>query len=186
MSSVNCSVTAGYTFVFDADGKFLITLERLNLLGLPAVTVNLAGAVAAADIVAGAVSAAKLADAVADQLFTAVATVGTDAGTTISVAIQVKDCQGNNLAQSTVLDVWLHDAAGAYTPSATATTSSAIDGTKGYILIAIGNGTAGRYVTDSTGLLTIIFTQAGNLTRYLSVGVQGKVVNGSGALIFTT
>jgi hypothetical protein len=51
-------------------------------------------------------------------------------------------------------------------------------------LRAIANDVCGKYVTDSTGLLTIIFTQAGALTRYLSVGVQGKVVSGSGALVF--
>jgi protocatechuate 3,4-dioxygenase beta subunit len=185
MSSVNCSVTPAYVWVFDSEGKCQITLERLNLAATPVVTVNLADVVDSADIKASAVTAAKLADAVADQLITAVATVGADAGTTISVAIQVKDSQGNNLAQNVVLDVWLHDAAGAYTPSATATASSAIDGTKGYVLLAIANGVCGKYVTDSTGLLTIVFTQTGALTRYISVGVQGKVVAGSGALIFT-
>ena len=185
MSSLNCSVTPAYVWVFDADGKTLITLERLNLAATPVVTVNLANGVDTADIKASAVNAAKLADAIADQIITAVATVGADAGTTIAVDIQVKDCQGNNVSGNFVLDVWLHDAAGTYTPSATATTSSAIDGTKGYILTAIANNVAGKYVTDSTGLLTIVFTQAGALTRYISVGVQGKVVDGSGALIFT-
>lgn len=186
MSSVNCSVTPAYVWVFDSDGKCQITLERLNLAATPVVTVNLANVVDTADIKDDAVTAGKLADALADQLATVVATVGADAGTTITVDIQVKDCQGNNLAGNFVLDVWLHDAAGALTPSAVATSSSAIDGTKGYVLTAIANNTAGKYTTDSTGLLSIVFTQAGALTRYLSVGIQGKIVAGSGALIFTS
>jgi hypothetical protein len=186
MSSVNGNVTPGYTFAFDANGRFQITRDRLNLLGTPVVTVNLAGKVNSvdADVANSSVTAAMLADAVADGLITAVATVGADAGTTIQVDIQALDSQGNNLAAEVVLDVWLHDAAGTLTPSATATTSSAISGTKGYVLLAIANGVCGKYVTDSTGLLTIVFTQAGALTRYLSVGVQGKRVAGSQALIF--
>ena len=79
MTTANCSVNAGYTFVFDSEGKVLITLERLNLVSVPVVTVNLAGQVNTADIVASAVTAAKLADAVADAITTAVATVGDDA-----------------------------------------------------------------------------------------------------------
>lgn len=186
MSSVNGNVTPGYTFAFDANQRFQITRDRLNLLGTPTVTMTLTGKVnsSGADVVNSSITAAMLADAVADMLITAVATVGNDAGTTIQVDIQAKDGQGNNLAANVVMDVWLHDAVGTLTPSATATTSSAISGTKGYVLLAIANGVCGKYVTDSTGLLTIVFTQAGALTRYLSVGVQGKHVAGSQALVF--
>jgi len=186
MSSANCGVNPGYTFNFDTEGKCLITLERLNLLSIPTVTVNLAGVIDSEDIITGAIDANHLVNAVADQIITAVAIVGGDVGTTVQVDIQVKDCQGNNVSGNFVLDVWVHDSAGVLTPSGTAPTSSAISGTKGYIFTAIADGVAGRYTTDSTGLLTIIFTQAGALTRYLSVGVQGKIVSGSQAIIFTT
>lgn len=186
MSSVNANVGAGYVFVFDAEGKAQITLERLNLLGVPIVTVNLAGKVAAEDLVAGAVIASKLADAIADQLMTVSVTVAAEASNNVDVSIQVKDCQGNNLAQSTLLHLWLTASNSSLAPAALPSSGApSILTSNGTIIQAMTASAPGLYLTDSTGLLNLRFTEAGALTKYLQTVVQSKLVQGSGALIWT-
>lgn len=50
MSTINCGVTAGKVFTPDGEGIFEITPTGLNLLGVPAVQVDLTDGVAAEDI----------------------------------------------------------------------------------------------------------------------------------------
>ena len=187
MTTANCSVTPGYTWVLDASGEFIITKDRLNLTGTPTVTVNLAGKVATADIVALNITTALLANAVADQLITVVGTVPAEATNNIDVSIQAKDCQGNALALNVGVQLWLADSASTLTPTATLPSSGAptILTSNGFILRPLAANVSGHYLTDSTGLLKLRFTEAGALTRYLCMVIQGKLVMGDQALIWT-
>ena len=63
MTTLNATVTAAYAFTEDADGKVWLTKDRLNLLGTPTVTVDLALQIATADLIDGSVTTAKIADA---------------------------------------------------------------------------------------------------------------------------
>lgn len=188
MSSVNCSTTPGYVFAFDAEGKFQITQERLNLLGAPVVTVNLAGKVNSTDddVANSSIKAAMLANAVADSLITVVGTVGAESTTTIDVSIQAKDCQGNNLALNVGVNIWLAASASALAPTTLPSGGApTILTSNGFILKAMTATEPGLYLTDDTGLLKLQFTEAGALTRYLCMLVQSKLVMGSQALIWT-
>jgi len=181
MSTVNASVTPGYEFVADGDGKIQVTKDRLNLLGAPTVTVALSGVVAAADIAAGAVGTAALANAVADVLPTAVATVAAENSNNVDVTVQAKDVQGNNL--SAVVPVWAYiatSAAGALAalPSGGAPTIV----TDGVIIMAMSATAIGMYYTNASGKLVLRFTEAGALTRYFRAIVGGATIEGSAVM----
>jgi len=184
MTQVNANVTPAKTFVKDANGEALVTVEDLNLLGVPAVSVDLAGKVAAADLAAEAVTAVKLAAAVADLLRTAVATVGdeeTGAGT-IAVTVQVKDAQGNNLAEKTAFCWWLSDAAAG---AATATIpSGGVAVTPGVEVTPLLDRMVIWALTDATGAATLTFTEAGALTRYFNMVLGDDLIAGSQALVW--
>ena len=189
MSTVNAGVTAGYTFVADGQGRVLLLKERLNLLGLPTVTVDLSGAVDTEDLVASAVSAAKLADAVADAIPVGVATVGDPVAKTnpIDVSLQISDIQGNALAVRCAVWWWLSDNA---VGSALTPTSAVPDQAESYQAgngaVAMANDTVSMSVTDATGLLTVRFQEDGGaLTRYFYAIVGNKLVAGSQALVWT-
>lgn len=188
MSTKNCGVTRGYTYSYDENGEFVITLDRLNLGALPTVTVDLSNVVDTADLVALSVTAAKLANAVADQLITVIGTVPAESSNNIDVEIQAQDCQGNSLAANVEVQVWLADSGSALTPTATLPSAGAptIQDSKGFILRPLAASVSGHYLTDSAGLLKLRFTETGALTRYLCVAIQGKLVMGNQALIWTS
>jgi hypothetical protein len=188
MSSVNGNVTPGYTFAFDANQRFLITRDRLNLLGAPTVTVNLTGKVNSDgdDVANRTVKATMLADAVADVLITATATVAAESSNNVDVSIQFKDLHGNALALNVGAHIWLTASGSALVPVALPSGGApTILSSKGFILTAMTASAPGYYLSDSTGLLQLRFTESGTLTKYLALTVQDKLVMGSGALIWT-
>ena len=187
MSTVNCSVSQGYTWTEDAAGEIQITKTRLNLAAKPTVTVDMAGAIATADLASGAVSAAKLADAVADEILTGAVTVGDNvaAGSPISVSVQAKDAQGNAVAKRVLVELWLSNAA-AGGPNVSTFPSTYTSPTAGVELVANADNVIGRYLTDATGLLTLSYTNSGALSGLYAVAVVGgKYYAGSQALAWT-
>lgn len=190
MSTVNANVTRGYTFSYNANGEFEITLDRLNLGFLPTVTVNLTSAIDAEDLLDDCVTAEKLADAVADQILTATATVGAPVAKAnpIQVSLQLKDAQGNALAQRCVVHWWLSDdviSNGDIPPTATIPDQTLIY-TNGKYVVNIAASTVAIGVTDATGKLYLTFQHnAAALTRYFYCLVNGQLVAGSQALVWT-
>lgn len=184
MTTVNANVTPGKVFVKDANGRVLIDIEDLTALGTPTVTVDLSGQVASGDIAASAVTAAKLADAVADALPAATATVGDEDSNNVDVTVQFQDAQGNNLADRCVFFYWLSDAANG------APTSTMPDGgvsvTTGTEIIAAAADALAAAATDANGQAVIRATESGALTRYFNLIVLNQLVAGSQALVWTT
>ena len=184
MSTVNCTVSQGYTWTEDADGLIQITKTRLNLAAKPTVSVDLSTAVASADLAAGAVTAAKLSDAVADEILLATATVSTETADVVTVSVQVTDAQGNNLAKRCLVECWVSDAA-AGGPNVTTFPDGGVSASAGVELVANADNAVGRYMTDATGLLTLAYTHSGALTVYFTAVVGGKYNAGSAALTWT-
>lgn len=186
MSTVNASVTAGYVFSYDADQKIWVTKDRLNLLGVPTATVNLGGAIAAEDLQASAVEASKLANAVADEIVLAVATVAAEAADNVDVTIQFNDVQGNALAAVVGAWIWLCDGASSYVPAALPSAGApVILNSHGAIVQAMTASAPGFYVSNSSGQLDLRFTETGALTRYLRLAAGARVTSGSAALVWT-
>jgi hypothetical protein len=163
------------------------------------VTVDLeAQQVATAEIAASAVSGAKLADTVADAILTATATVGNTVAKTnpIAVSLQIKDIQGNNLAEE--IPVWWWLTADPAPPAPAASSGgpdqnlsytagvNVFDKTTNYFSLSGASAVVGLAVTSAAGLLTISFQHnAGALTRYFRAIVGGKLISGSQALAWT-
>jgi hypothetical protein len=161
----------------------------MNLAAVPAVTVNLTGKVNSSgdDVANGTVKVVMLADAVADVLITATATVAAESSNNVDVTIQFKDLQGNALALNVGVHIWLTASGSALAPVALPSGGApSILNSKGFILTAMSASAPGIYLSDSTGALELRFTEAGALTKYLAMLVQGKLVMGSGALIWAS
>jgi hypothetical protein len=175
-------------FSYDSLLRILLTRDRLNLLGAPTVTVNLASKINSDgdDIKDGTVDEAMLAAALGDRLITAVATVAAESSNNVDVSIQFRDCQGNALAGYCAAEIWLNADGSTLTPAALPSGGApAILTSNGFILRAMTSTASGLYISDSAGLLKLRFTEAGALTKYLGMIVQGKYVAGSAALIWT-
>lgn len=182
MSTINANVTPGFTWVFDSEGKFLLSLERLNLAGAPSVTVDLTDKVATADIQKDAVTTDKIDATFAARIPTAVATVSAEAANVVTVTIQAKDAQGTSLAERTIIECWLSDAAaGALTGTAP---SGGVSATTGTIIKALTATTHLLAITDVSGVLVLKWTEAGVLTKYVNLRLGAKYVAGSAALIW--
>lgn len=123
-------------------------------------------------LTAGAVAAANLADAVADEILTATATVGAEASNVIRVTMQIKDAQGNNLSGVRKVDWNLSDTASAASETAQAPTVAYINGAAWQSVTA--NKKAAAF-TDSTGKLVLDVTLSGAYTIYAVCAVGGKV-----------
>jgi hypothetical protein len=189
MSTVNCSVTRGYTWIFDVATKFLITRDRLNLTATPVVTVNLTGKVnsSGADIKSATVTEAMLTAAAAARIVTAVATVPAESANNIDVSIQFQDAQAASLGSRASAQIWLSTAADTWEPGALPTGGApTILSSHGHILTAMTNSAPGLYMSNSAGLLELRFTDTGTTTKYLRLLVQSKLVVGSAALTWTT
>lgn len=211
MSTTNTNVTPGKIFVPDSQGRVLLTIDDLNRLGAPTVTIEKTdsiasediqdaaiveaklgtGAVTADKIGASAVTAAKLANTVADAIETATVTVGASVARSnpILVAIQLKDIQGNALSEVCAVRWWISDAnfsTGAHiVPSATIP-DQALAYTLGYYAVNIAASTVAQGITDGSGRLHLTFQHnAGALTRYIYVVVGNKLIQGSIALAWT-
>jgi len=190
MSTINANVTRGYKFVYDASSVFQVTLDRLNLAAQPVVTVDLTSGVDTEDLVDSGVSAAKLSNDVADAVLTGAATVGAPVAATnpIEVSLQIKDIQGNALAQRSCVSWWLSDgliSSGNIPPTATIPDQTLVY-TNGNSVVDIAASTVAIGVTDATGKLYLTFQHdAGALTRYFYCIVNGQLIAGSQALTWS-
>jgi hypothetical protein len=110
-------------------------------------------------------------------------TIGAETGgTTINVAVQMKDYAGANLACKTMVRVWLSDAAeGAVTgdpPSGTV-----LVGTNGVIIDSHVAKVHLLVLTNATGAFDLNIIEAAGDTWYMNVEYQGKIYT-SGAITF--
>lgn len=133
---------ASFAFAEDDDFAILVCLGT-DWVVLPPKT--LAADVVTARIADAAVTAAKLADVVADKLWTVVCTPAAAVGDVITVSVQVNDIQGNALAAATQLVFKLVTAADAsYSPA---------------------DGGAGTGLTTSADKVSAILTSAAGLAE---------------------
>lgn len=175
MSQINGNVTAGKVFVKDANGEALCTIEDLNNLGVPTVVLDITGGVAAEDLVA----------ALADALPTATANVSAEATNVVTVTIQIKDAQGNNLAEKCVVDFWLSDTAGG-AKTADTFTGAGVAATTGVIVNEWTADTHCRCITDANGALVLTFTETGANTLYFNLVLANKYIAGSQSMVWST
>ena len=180
MTIANASVTAGKVFTADALDETDITYDDLNLLGVPTVTLNLGGVVDTADLVEDAVGATQLANAVADQLLSATATVSDEATDVVTVTVQILDAKAENLADQCVVEFWLSDTAGAVLTSTPP--SGATAATTGAIIASHTAKTHIVAITNASGTLVLTFTEAGALVRYFNLIVNNLYIPGSQAM----
>jgi len=176
MTTKNATVTEGYTYTPDAEGKVQLTWTRANLQAKPTVVVDLAAIVDTAD----------LKDAVADKILTAAATVAAESSNNVDVTMQLKDAQGNALAEVCVVDYWLSNAA-AGGPNVTTFPDGSCSSTTGTDITVNADNVIGRAITDANGTLVIRFVHAdGALTGlYFCAIVNNKLVQGSAVLAWT-
>jgi len=182
MTTVTATVTEGYTYSYDANGNFLITLERQNLAAKPTVTVALTSQVDTEDLVQDAVTADKLADAVADMLPGCTITVSDEDTDVVTVTVNMTDGKGEALSEVCAIELWVSDAALGALGTAC---SGAVAATTGTIVASHTAKTHLLCVTDSSGDLVLTFTEAGALTTYIQGIVGDKVIQGSQAMVWT-
>ena len=177
MSTIAASVTAGYTFVADAENKIQPTKDRLNLLGTPSVTVPLSDSVATADLKDNAVTAAKLEAALQKLLNSISFSVGPESSDTIDVDVQINDALGAAIANYFVVTAWLSDSAGGgltATAPQTAFTVSSVGS-------QLDQPVTGKMIIGLTGSSGIIRFRvnhtngASSRTWYLNAEVNGTV-----------
>ena len=182
MSTLTCTVVRGVTLTEDADGLVQITKDRLNLLGLPTVTLALSGAVATADIADDAVTAAKISDALSDILHSAPTfVIGAEAGNEIAVTVQLNDAKAEALSAIRHITWWLSDTAGAGVSGTTPDGDIVYD--KGTSLIEHTADLFGQALTNATGEFDITIGESAADTWYLNIAIGG-VVYSSGAITF--
>jgi hypothetical protein len=138
-----------------------------------------------AKIGAGAVAAAKLADAVADAIVSATATVGTESTNAVTVTVQLKDIQGNNLSAQRLVQWWLADTDVMGPISSTGLTTPYVAYSQGTQVKAWTSYYHESGVTNASGQLILVFTATGSLTRYFRCAVGSLVVTGSAAMTWT-
>ena len=185
MSTVNAIVIEGFTFVLDADGLSQVTVDRLNQLGVPTVSLILTNTINTEDIVDSQVTAAKLADDVADNIIAATITVAAEDSNNIDVTIQAVDVQGNNLSKVVGLQAWISATAGTAPAALPSGGAPAIVTSQGIIIEDMTASAPGTYLTDSNGLLVLRFTEAGALTKYFNAIVQSQLEQGDVAMTWT-
>ena len=175
MSIVAATVTPGYVFVKDAQGRALLTPTRLNLLGNPVVNVNLAGSIAPADLGAS----------VGNALLTAVATVGAENTNVVSVTVQLANLNGALVSAVGLVEAWLSNTAGDG-PNVTTFPAGGVApvAASGVELVANADNVIGRYLTNSSGLLVLNYTHAAGALSglYFCCIIAGKLVQGDVAL----
>ncbi len=173
MTTKNATVTEGYTFTPDAEGKVQLTWTRFNLQAKPTVVVDLAAIVDTED----------LKDAVADKILTGSATVASESANNVDVTVQIKDAQGNALSEICVVDYWLSNSATGG-PNVTTFPDGSCSATTGSDITLNADNVVGRAITDSSGTLVIRFVHtAGALSGlYFCAIINNKLIQGSAAL----
>jgi hypothetical protein len=105
-------------------------------------------------------------------------TVGAEVGTTINVAVQLKDAAGVNVAGKTVCRVWLSDTAGAAVTS-TAPDGAVAIGTNGVLIHSHTAKTHLVVCSSATGAFDLNFTHSGSKTYFLNLEYQGRLYSSS-------
>ena len=225
MSTTNANVTPGKIFIPDSEGRILLTVEDINRLGTPTVTIEGTDSVAEEDIKDGAVtaaklgalavteakigalavtegklgalavtegklgalavSAAKLADLVADAILQGTATVGAESTNTITVTLQLKDIQGNSLAEQRMVSWWLTDTDVPGPISSAGLTTPYVAYSQG---VQVKSWTANYHesaATNTSGQLILVFTSTSAQTRYFRCQVGSLLIKGSVAMAWS-
>lgn len=165
-------------------GALAVTEAKLGTL---AVTEGKIGALAVTEgkIGAGAVAAAKLADAVADAIVSATATVGAEANNTITVTVQLKDIQGNALAEQRMVSWWMADTDVPGPISSTGLTNPYVAYSQGTQVKAWTANYHELAATNTSGQLILVFTSTSAQTRYFRCQIGSMLVKGSVAMSWT-
>ena len=165
MSDITCTVIPGYVLAPDASGKAWLTYVRLNQLGVPTVTVSLAGVVAAAD----------LATALSAKILGPDISVAAEVSDAISVTVQMQNAVGSDVAGRFAFRCWLSDSAhGALTGTAPNTDTTI---TTGVEIQEVVSKTHFIVETDADGTAVIKIDNAVGATHswYLMAEIQGIV-----------
>jgi len=175
MTDVNATVTEGYVWVKDANGKTRITRERLNQAAKPTVATTLDDQIQTVDIKDDQVTAAKLSDALADILPGApslsAGTEGTPTADDIVVTCQLLDGKGENLLAIRQVTWWLSGTSG--TNAAPVTDSVTV--TTGADLGQITAKASGIALTNSSGLLVLTVKESGGAVTHFFNAAVGSV-----------
>jgi hypothetical protein len=121
-----------------------------------------------------------------DDALVPVITVGTEAGNAIDVAIQLKDRNGNALAEAALAVVWLSDASKGDV-CATAPTGgwAAKAGTDTKLLVALTANKAAIALADKDdGIVSVTITDSGVKTFYINAQIPGDPRIVSAAVAF--
>lgn len=182
MSSISGVVTPGYTWTEDANLITQITRTRLNLSTKPSVLITLTDVISTEDIKASSVTKEKIADEISDKIISGTATVGDESSDAITVSIQLIDCQGNALSSTGQVDVWLSEnSAGG--PNVTTFPDGSVSVSDGTELVKNSDNQIGKYLTNSNGVLTLVYTHAGSgMSLYFVAVISGKYIAGSKVL----
>lgn len=185
MTTTNCAVSEGYVYQYDLNDEFLLTLDRQNLQAKPTVTVDLSGVVNSDgdDVADGTIDADMLDNAVADAILAGTATVSDEDTDVVTVTVQITDLQGNNLSGTSVVDLWLSDAA-AGPITGDSFTGGGIAATTGSILDEAVTDMLIKCRTNSSGALVLTFTESGSNTLYFNLVVQSRVIAGSQSMVW--
>lgn len=173
MTTKNATVTEGYTYTPDSSGTVQLTWTRANLQAKPTVVVDLKAIVDTED----------LKDAVADKILTGSATVGTESANNIDVVLQLKDAQGNDLAEICVVEYWISNTSTGG-PDVTTFPDGGCSATVGADITVNADDVVGRGITSSSGTLTIRYVHAGGALSglYFCAIINNKLVQGSAEL----
>ena len=106
-------------------------------------------------------------------------TVSDEAADVVTVTVQMRDADGNNLAEQCVLEVWVSNAAAGALGTAP---DGAVAATSGTIIASHTAKTHLVCITDPTGELVLTLTESGALVTYFNVNVQSKYVAGDQAM----
>ena len=102
-------------------------------------------------------------------------TIGAEAANAINVAVQVKDGEGNAIAQSFVFQAFLSDSAAGDGIVATAPDGGIAIGTDGNIIVADVANKVLTLQTEADGNVDITITESGADTFYLVVVLNGVI-----------
>jgi hypothetical protein len=125
------------------------------------------------------VSAGKLANAVADAIVSALVTVGGETSNTFQVTVQLKDVQGNDLAEQRMVSWWLTDTDVPGPISSSGLTTPYVTYSQGTQVKVWTNYYHELAATNTSGQLILVFTSTGTAARYFRVQVGSLLVKGA-------
>lgn len=182
MSTITATVTAGQVWTADADGKTLVTKDKLNNAAVPTVTSDITDSVDTADIKQDAIGVDELSDAVADLIPKISISVAAEDSNNIDVTFTIQDAKAETLADQSVIEIWLTTSTTTLDPNvATFPDGGAAVQGSGVEITAAADDTLGKYITPATGIIVIRFNHTvGALSGlYPIASIGGKTFAGS-------